>query len=57
MPWAVCEVGLKIVYVGIESGNNELLAKAGKRVTADQIVQALLKNGEKRSELKLMLVE
>jgi len=40
---SLCEVGLKIVYIGIESGNNELLAKAGKRVTADQIVQAFHK--------------
>jgi radical SAM superfamily enzyme YgiQ (UPF0313 family) len=37
------EAGLKIVYIGIESGNNQQLAKAGKRVTADEIVAAFHK--------------
>ena len=40
---SLCESGLKIVYIGIESGNNELLHKAGKNVTADQIVAAFHK--------------
>jgi len=31
------------VYIGIESGNNQQLAKAGKRVTADEIVAAFHK--------------
>jgi len=37
------QVGLEIVYIGIESGNNQQLAKAGKRVTADEIVAAFHK--------------
>jgi len=37
------EAGLGIVYIGIESGNNQQLAKAGKRVTADEIVAAFHK--------------
>lgn len=40
---SLCESGLKIVYIGIESGNNQQLAKAGKRVTADEIVAAFHK--------------
>ena len=37
------KAGLGIVYIGIESGNNEQLAKTGKRVTADEIVAAFHK--------------
>ena len=40
---SLCESGLKIVYIGIESGNNQQLAKVGKRVTADEIVAAFHK--------------
>jgi radical SAM superfamily enzyme YgiQ (UPF0313 family) len=40
---SLCNSGLKIVYIGIESGNNEQLAKAGKRVTADEIIAAFHK--------------
>lgn len=40
---SLCETGLKIVYIGIESGNNQLLAQTGKRVTADEIVAAFHK--------------
>jgi len=40
---SLCDSGLKIVYIGIESGNNQQLAKAGKRVTADEIVAAFHK--------------
>lgn len=35
--------GLKIVYIGIESGNDDLLAAAGKKVTADEITAAFHK--------------
>ncbi|MCF7794400.1 MAG: radical SAM protein [Candidatus Cloacimonetes bacterium] len=37
------EAGLEIVYIGIESGNDQQLAKAGKRVTADEIVASFHK--------------
>ena len=37
------QAGLGIVYIGIESGNNQQLAKAGKMVTADEIVAAFHK--------------
>ena len=37
------QAGLGIVYIGIESGNNQQLAKAGKKVTADEIVAAFHK--------------
>jgi radical SAM superfamily enzyme YgiQ (UPF0313 family) len=37
------KAGLKIVYIGIESGNSELLQQTGKNVTADQIVAAFHK--------------
>ncbi|NQV19136.1 MAG: radical SAM protein [Armatimonadetes bacterium] len=40
---SLCETGLKIVYIGIESGNNQLLAQTGKRITADEIVAAFHK--------------
>ena len=37
------ESGLKIVYIGIESGNNDLLQTTGKNITADQLVAAFHK--------------
>ncbi len=40
---SLSQSGLKIVYIGIESGNNELLSRAGKRVTADEIAAAFHK--------------
>jgi radical SAM superfamily enzyme YgiQ (UPF0313 family) len=40
---SLCDSGLKIVYIGIETGNNKLLQKTGKNVTADQIAAAFHK--------------
>lgn len=37
------EAGLKMVYIGIETGNNDLLKKIGKHVTSDDIVAAFHK--------------
>ena len=34
------ELGLRIVYLGIETGNDELLRKIRKGVTADQMIEA-----------------
>jgi radical SAM superfamily enzyme YgiQ (UPF0313 family) len=37
------EAGLKMAYIGIETGDDTLLKKIGKRVTSDEIVQAFHK--------------
>lgn len=37
------EAGLKMVYIGIETGNNELLKKIGKHITSEDIVSAFHK--------------
>ncbi|MBD3353228.1 MAG: radical SAM protein [Candidatus Lokiarchaeota archaeon] len=37
------EAGLKMAYIGIETGNNDLLKKIGKRETAEDIVKAFHK--------------
>lgn len=39
----LCKAGLKMVYIGIESGDDDLLQKIGKRETQDDIVQAFHK--------------
>ena len=40
---SLSDAGLKIVYIGIESGNDELLKKIGKHQTADDVVEAFYK--------------
>lgn len=37
---AISEAGIKILYVGIETGDEELLQKIGKKITAEEIAQA-----------------
>lgn len=40
---SLAEAGLKMAYIGIETGNNQLLSKIGKRQTADDTVEAFHK--------------
>ena len=40
---AISESGMKIVYVGIETGDDELLCKINKRINSDEIVEAIHK--------------
>ena len=40
---SLAEAGLKMAYIGMETGNDELLKKIGKRQTADDTVEAFHK--------------
>ncbi|MHA1341088.1 MAG: B12-binding domain-containing radical SAM protein [Promethearchaeota archaeon] len=40
---SLADVGLKIAYIGIESGDDEILKKIGKRITSSQIIEAFHK--------------
>jgi len=40
---SLSDSGLKILYIGIESGDDELLQKTGKKVTAKQVVESFHK--------------
>jgi len=40
---AISEAGIKILYLGIETGDDELLFKINKRITSDEIIEAVHK--------------
>lgn len=53
---ALREAGLKLIYVGIESGDDELLLKINKSETYNSIVDGLLKAKEAGIKLSVIII-